>query len=184
MGERHAAAVPRDLQEARRRQIGRDDDRPGRDRDGVGAAELAQHAIAHIAQIGSAGTEIQVVGFVILAYLQIHRISPRLLRGGTRFEGRERGLGHDRIGEHRDLEGQYRLRFRVAGLHQRNELSACGRNGGVHPARFLVHAAPLARRERTFIGEHDQPAAREPGRDRRSAQADDGRRITLHCRRR
>jgi len=144
-----------------------------------------QHTIAHVAQVGRTRAEIQIIGLVILAYLQIHRGTPPLLRGDARFDCRERGLGHDPIGQHRDLKGEYRLRLRFADpLRQRGQLRARGGDGSLHPARFFSDAAALARWRRIVIGEHDQPAAREPSRNRRAAQANDRRRITLHCRRR
>src|SRR5947207_2020490 len=67
--ERHAAAVPCDLQESRRREIGGDDDRSGSDWRCGYATELAKHTIAHVAQIGSPRPKVQVIRFVVVAYL-------------------------------------------------------------------------------------------------------------------
>src|SRR5881396_3234626 len=91
--ERHAAAVPCDLQESRGRQIGCHDDRPGSDWCCSGAAELAQHTIAHVAQVRSTRTEVQVVGFVIMAYLQAHRRVPCGLSTVTSVNSGECRLG-------------------------------------------------------------------------------------------
>src|SRR5205823_13223709 len=139
---------PGDLEESRGRQIDRDDDRSGCDCGYYGTTELAQHPIAHVAQIGGAGAKIQVLRFVILAYLQVHGRAPCSLRGVTALDSRERRLGHDGISEHRYLKGEYRLGCSVSGtFHQRRQFGARGSDGGAHSARLFVGTATIAERQ-------------------------------------
>src|SRR5437899_472084 len=72
LSEGHTTAVPRNLQESRRRQIGGNHDGAWSNRRRRFPSKLTQHAIAHVAQIRSTGTEIQILRFVISAYLRLH----------------------------------------------------------------------------------------------------------------
>ena len=105
-GERDAAALPGHFQETRGWQIRGEDDGPRRNESNCGSGEYARDAIAHIAQIGRARADVQVIGRIILSDLQLHCIQPGLFRRCSRRDRGKRRLGYDRILQHGHLKGQ------------------------------------------------------------------------------
>ena len=138
--QNRAASTPIDGQKARRRQIGGGDDAAKGDRGGDGgvdsaAAELRQHAISQVAEIGGAGAEGLVFGGAIAANLVVERVPPGDIGGssaGDRGEGRRR---ESVVLEERYLEAEDAGRVIGGSRRQCRELGRRRRHCGAQRGR-------------------------------------------------
>src|SRR6266852_5197455 len=132
---------------------------------------MSQHAIAEIAQIGSARAEISIFSRIIRRDFRINRSAPRPIGDIASVDPGKRWCDQAVVLEKRNLEGENSLRFLIASFVRKLAEILLRRREGIEQSLTLLRRGPVVTDFMLDRSQTHERSQRDPGGGRSSLNA-------------